>query len=91
MKNFHKESSGILGATERPQVATGEAPNPGSVPGGIRPLRPRPAGAGNEPRLPFNGRTFERKLEVKGSPATAGTHTFTESLILAQDERWRRA
>ena len=35
----------------------------------------------------------EHKLEVKGLPEAlcAGNHFFTESLILAQDERWRRA
>jgi hypothetical protein len=35
--------------------------------------------------------TFEHQLKVMkiaGSPATT---SFTESLILAQDERWRRA
>jgi hypothetical protein len=34
-----------------------------------------------------------RKLEVKGLPAfrSPAIHIFTESLILAQDERWRRA
>jgi hypothetical protein len=35
--------------------------------------------------------TFELKLKVKGLPALAGNTSFTESLILAQDERWRRA
>jgi hypothetical protein len=37
---------------------------------------------------------FEQRktLEVKGLPAfSPATKTFTESLILAQDERWRRA
>jgi hypothetical protein len=42
---------------------------------------------------------FEQRktLEVKGLPtelfstAKPATKTFTESLILAQDERWRRA
>jgi hypothetical protein len=32
-----------------------------------------------------------KTLEVKGLPVSAGNKTFTESLILAQDERWRRA
>jgi hypothetical protein len=33
-----------------------------------------------------------KTLEVKGLPAFgSATKTFTESLILAQDERWRRA
>jgi hypothetical protein len=38
-----------------------------------------------------------KTLEVKGLPAMlfstaeSATKTFTESLILAQDERWRRA
>ena len=36
--------------------------------------------------------TFERKLEVEFSAASTVEITFfTESLILAQDERWRRA
>ena len=35
--------------------------------------------------------TFELKLIVEGLPASAGAKSFTESLILAQDERWRRA
>jgi hypothetical protein len=34
--------------------------------------------------------TFELKLKVK-SFRFGGNHFFTESLILAQDERWRRA
>jgi hypothetical protein len=42
------------------------------------------------------GRHFEHKLEAKlagsvGLPADARQTNFTESLILAQDERWRRA
>jgi hypothetical protein len=35
-----------------------------------------------------------KTLEVKSLPAMyqrSGNHFFTESLILAQDERWRRA
>ena len=35
--------------------------------------------------------TFEHQLKVIELPATAGDKFFTESLILAQDERWRRA
>jgi hypothetical protein len=37
--------------------------------------------------------TFELRLEEKRLRATpvAAIHFFTESLILAQDERWRRA
>jgi hypothetical protein len=38
-----------------------------------------------------SGVTFEHELKVKGLPASVGKHFFTESLILAQDERWRRA
>jgi hypothetical protein len=34
---------------------------------------------------------FEHKLKVKRLAGFAGGHFFTESLILAQDERWRRA
>jgi hypothetical protein len=30
-------------------------------------------------------------LEVKGLAGLPAAKTFTESLILAQDERWRRA
>ena len=42
------------------------------------------------------GRHFELKLEGESLPAAvfdgiAGKQFFTESLILAQDERWRRA
>ena len=38
-----------------------------------------------------SGMTFEQcKLKVKVSPALPAT-IVTESLILAQDERWRRA
>ena len=37
-----------------------------------------------------SGRHFELKLEEKLA-GLAGKHIFTESLILAQDERWRRA
>jgi hypothetical protein len=33
--------------------------------------------------------TFEHKLKVKASASAESL--FTESLILAQDERWRRA
>jgi hypothetical protein len=36
-------------------------------------------------------RPLSKKLKVKVSPALAGDPFFTESLILAQDERWRRA
>jgi hypothetical protein len=40
--------------------------------------------------------TFEHELKVTGPPAASsdtipGNQFFTESLILAQDERWRRA
>ena len=46
-------------------------------------------------RHPFFGRgdNFEHKLEVIDLPDTFGclATIFTESLILAQDERWRRA
>jgi hypothetical protein len=35
--------------------------------------------------------TFEHELKVKVSWASAHEPLFTESLILAQDERWRRA
>jgi hypothetical protein len=35
-------------------------------------------------------RHFELKLEEKLA-SLRGKHHFTESLILAQDERWRRA
>jgi hypothetical protein len=39
-----------------------------------------------------SGLTFELKLKVKRLPGFGqGNHFFTESLILAQDERWRRA
>src|SRR5213079_1192515 len=34
---------------------------------------------------------FEHKLKVKRLPASSRQSFFTESLILAQDERWRRA
>ena len=41
------------------------------------------------------GLTFEHKLKLKIATASAygrtQTNLFTESLILAQDERWRRA
>ena len=38
------------------------------------------------------GRTdFEHKLKVTELAGMSGRHFFTESLILAQDERWRRA
>jgi hypothetical protein len=47
----------------------------------------------------LRGTDFEHKLKVKRSPAKASLAMplmerqsfFTESLILAQDERWRRA
>jgi hypothetical protein len=39
----------------------------------------------------LEGADFERKLEVKRPPAFVPAFIFTESLILAQDERWRRA
>ena len=50
-------------------------------------------------RHALRGVTFEHNLEAKtslpwsaGSPADGNGQTiFTESLILAQDERWRRA
>ena len=49
-------------------------------------------GIAYEPRRVPRDVTFELKLKVKGPPVlVAGNHTFTESLILAQDERWRRA
>jgi hypothetical protein len=35
--------------------------------------------------------TFEHELKVKDSRASVREPHFTESLILAQDERWRRA
>jgi hypothetical protein len=46
VKNFHKESSGNSPEPRSAAncVATGDAPNPGPVPGGIRPLRLRSAG-----------------------------------------------
>jgi hypothetical protein len=34
---------------------------------------------------------FEHKLKVLTLPAFGPVTIFTESLILAQDERWRRA
>jgi hypothetical protein len=37
------------------------------------------------------GADFEHKLKVKRLSPSGGNHFFTESLILAQDERWRRA
>ena len=37
------------------------------------------------------GTTFEHELKVKIAGLRAGNKSFTESLILAQDERWRRA
>ena len=53
---------------------------------GMRPLRTRQPLFGEEDN-------FEHKLEVIDLPATFGCPAtiFTESLILAQDERWRRA
>jgi hypothetical protein len=41
----------------------------------------------------FLGMDFEHKLKVKKIAGDwfAGNQFFTESLILAQDERWRRA
>jgi hypothetical protein len=54
-----------------------------------------PSGVRLKTRLSsFRGRTFELKLKLKMSsrPLAAEVTTFfTESLILAQDERWRRA
>src|SRR5207245_5015247 len=47
-------------------------------------------GEAKTPRRVLRDMTFERKLEVKVWPACRPTF-FTESLILAQDERWRRA
>jgi hypothetical protein len=41
--------------------------------------------------LPADEAAFEHELKVKVSSASAGDQFFTESLILAQDERWRRA
>jgi hypothetical protein len=41
------------------------------------------------PRI--GGTDFEHKLKVKRLPAFVPATIFTESLILAQDERWRRA
>ena len=38
----------------------------------------------------LNGPDFELKLKVKAC-SFGSNHFFTESLILAQDERWRRA
>jgi hypothetical protein len=49
------------------------------------------------PPLPAERTAFEHKLKVRiaghGVVSTpgAGARFFTESLILAQDERWRRA
>ncbi len=43
---------------------------------------------------PFRGTDFEHKLKVKkiaGDSCRQSISIFTESLILAQDERWRRA
>ncbi len=54
----------------------------------------------NQTRHAFRGMTFELKLNLNQLPTRrtgirAGSATrnpiFTESLILAQDERWRRA
>jgi hypothetical protein len=41
--------------------------------------------------MPFGDMTFELRLEVREKLAPQGKQPFTESLILAQDERWRRA
>jgi hypothetical protein len=63
----------------------------------LRVSRPRPASAGRVHQhlvvlpLPAGWTAFEHELKVKGLPASVGKHFFTESLILAQDERWRRA
>ncbi len=56
MKNFHKESSGILEALERPQALSrpATAPNPGSAPGGIGPLRSRSAVGTRPGRIPHH-------------------------------------
>jgi hypothetical protein len=56
VKNFHKESSGILEALERPQAMSRPAttPNPGSAPGGIGPLRPRSAVGTRPGRIPHH-------------------------------------
>jgi hypothetical protein len=40
---------------------------------------------------PFRRTDFELKLKVKRLPGFDRATIFTESLILAQDERWRRA
>jgi hypothetical protein len=49
-------------------------------------------GEANKPVRPRFEADFEHKLKVKRSPAFRGGQSFfTESLILAQDERWRRA
>ena len=44
----------------------------------------------DEPCLVPAGTDFELKLKVKDC-SFGSDHFFTESLILAQDERWRRA
>ena len=46
----------------------------------------------NEPcPVPLGTEHFEHKLTVLNLPAFGRRDIFTESLILAQDERWRRA
>src|SRR3954447_7190231 len=62
----------------------------------VQTSRPRPAqplaAAGKRHNLVVpTGTTFEHELKVKRSPASCRQSLFTESLILAQDERWRRA
>ena len=60
-------------------------------------LRVGQASTPRRPAVPTVRVTFEHKLNVKGLPAESffgprsGNPIFTESLILAQDERWRRA
>jgi hypothetical protein len=50
------------------------------------------AGEANKPVRPRFEADFEHKLKVKRSPEILCRQSFfTESLILAQDERWRRA
>ena len=46
---------------------------------------------GQIPSRPLGDVTFELRLEVEDKLAPRGKPLFTESLILAQDERWRRA
>jgi hypothetical protein len=43
----------------------------------------------SRPRI--GGTDFEHKLKVKRLVGLGRPSIFTESLILAQDERWRRA